>query len=176
MNYDALHFGYEITNPDRLSVYDETTVTLGGVVFELAVIGSSHCVRAPSIGFAEIASCDDRALGDCRTIEIDERRSTTTEYEADAVGCETRISVDPIGRFPDERAFDLRYDFAERAVTAIETRTRGYETWHTYPEHDCAVYTETSFKRLEQADWVGGDRTQDDQSADDRSPEDLASL
>jgi len=174
MNYDALHFGYEITNPDRLSVYDEATVTIGGVAFELAVIGSSHCVRAPSIGFAEIASCDDRTVGDCRTIEIDDQRSTTVGYETGAVDCETRISVDPIERFPGERAFDLRYDFAQRAVTAIEVRDRGYETWHTYPEHDCAVYTETTFQRLEQ-----DDRTQNDQSAgtpDDRSPEDLASF
>lgn len=148
MNYDRLHFGYEITDRDRLSVYDETTATIDGVEFSMAVIGSSHCVLAPSIGFAEIASCDVATVGDCRTIDLETGVETTNRLDAEQVACTTTISVDPIVRFPAGQSFDLRYDFAADAATAILVRERGYETWHTYPEHGCAVYTETEFERL----------------------------
>lgn len=162
MNHDVLHFGYEITDPDRLNVYDETTIAVGGADCSVAIIGSSHCVRAPSAGFAEIVSCDRAAVSDGRAIDLREERGATVEYESDAVACTTTISVDPIERFPAEQSFDLRYNFAERAVTAVDAADRGYETWHTYPEHDCAVFTKTVFDRL-------GPR-------DDRSAEDFASL
>ena len=164
MNHDVLHFGYEITDPDRLNVYEETTMTVDGVDLTVAVIGSSHCVRASSADFAEIVSCDEGAVSDGRAIDLRGEGAATVEYESEAVACTTAISVDPIARFPADQPFDLRYDFAERAVTAVDATDRGYETWHTYPEHDRAVFTETVFERL-------GRATEDGQSA-----EDLASL
>ena len=164
MNHDLLHFGYEITDTDRLNVYDETTITVDGVELTVSVIGSSHCVRSPPVGYAEIVSCDERAVSDGYAIDLHGDGSATVEFESEAVACTTTISVDPIERFPAEQSFDLRYDFAERAVTAVDATDRGYETWHTYPEHDRAVFTETVFERLDRA-------TEDGQSA-----EDLASL
>ncbi|WP_018258541.1 DUF2617 family protein [Halomicrobium katesii] len=148
MNHELLHFGYELTDPDRLNVYDETTVTVDGVDFAAAVIGSSHCVRARSLGFAEIASCDERTVTGSRAIDLRRRDSATVAYDTEQVACTTEIRVDSIERFPTTRSFDLRYDFSDRAVTAVDAVDGGYETWHTYPEHDCAVFTETLFERL----------------------------
>lgn len=165
MNHDVLHFGYEITDPERLNVYDETTMTVDGVELSVAVIGSSHCVRSSSADFAEIVSCDEGAVSDGLAIDLREEGAATVEYESEAVTCTTRLSVDPIERFPAEQSFDLRYDFAERAVTAVDATDRGYETWHTYPEHGRAVFTETVFERL-------GHATDDSE----RSAEDFATL
>lgn len=148
MNYDRLHFGYELTDWDSLSVYDERTVSIDGIEFEMAVIGSSHAVRAPAVGFAEIASCDPGTVGDCSTIDLETGVERERRHDADDVACRTAIRVDSITQFPADESFDLRYDFAEHAVTAIAVGDRGYETWHTYPEHGCAVYTETEFDRV----------------------------
>jgi len=149
MDYDYLHFGYKIDNEHRLSVYDRTTATIGDHDWQFAIIGSSHCVRAPGLDFQEIASCDERTVPDSLQLDLREERATTVEYEGDALACETTISVVPIERFPADRSFDLCHGFAERAITAIDIDETGYETWHTYTEHETAVYTETTLDLTE---------------------------
>ena len=54
--------------------------------------------------------------------------------------------------FPAEESFDLAYWFGEDAVTAIDLGETGYETYHTYPEYDLALYSRTRFSRLPNPD------------------------
>ncbi|MCU4799278.1 DUF2617 family protein [Halobacteria archaeon HArc-gm2] len=147
MNYDVLCFGHDVPDPDALQVYARGTVPIAGHEFRFRIIGSSHYVRAPSLGFEEIASCEEATVADARTVALDEFGSTAFDYESDAVSCRTEIDVRPIDAFPDA-SYDLEHAFEPGAVTAIDVGDRSFETWHTYTEHDCAVYTVTEFDRL----------------------------
>lgn len=146
--FDELAVGYALADPDRVTVYARERRVIQGREFRFRVIGSSHLVTAPALEFVEVASCDPAAVPDGHLIALEEAAATTLTYEGDRAACRTRIAVEPLAAFPAGETFDLAHEFAERAVTAIDVGPRGYETWHTYPEVDAAVYTETEFDRL----------------------------
>ena len=59
------------------------------------------------------------------------------------------FSADDLAAFPADRDYDLAYEFSPEAHTAIaiDEADPGYETYHTYPEHDLTVYTRTRLER-----------------------------
>jgi hypothetical protein len=65
--------------------------------------------------------------------------------------CETLVERRPLAAFPAEESFDLAYWFDDDAVTTIDLRSDGYETYHTYPEFDLALYTRTVFDSVPHA-------------------------
>ena len=148
--HETLEFGIGTTAPDSdaLSVYATANLTVDGVTFDCRVIGSSHYISAPALDFHEIASCRSVEMPRTRTASLVEGCSGRHRYELDAVDCELRIETRPLEAYPADRAFDLRYAFDERAVTAIDARDDGYETYHTYTEFDRTVYTRTRFDGL----------------------------
>lgn len=82
-----------------------------------------------------------------------DRPSRRLAFETDALRCETVVDHRRLAAFPHERfrtrpeSFDLAYAFDgdPEAVTTIELGADGYETYHTYPEFDLALYTRTVF-------------------------------
>lgn len=148
---DYLHVGYGRGRPDvtDLQVFAETETAILGADFRVAVIGSSHYVHAPDAGFHEIVSCkpiDHDAVHELDLRAYDDR---TLSFVGDDLACETTVETRPLDTVPDPDEHDLAYTFGEDAVTAIDLGTRGYETYHTYPEFDCVVYTETRLRRAD---------------------------
>lgn len=148
---DHLHVGHGRDRPDvnDLQVFTETGATIRGADFRIAVIGSSHYVHAPDAGFHEIVSCkpiDHDAVHELDLREYDDR---TLSFVGDDLSCETTVETRPLDSVPEPDAYDLGHAFGEDAVTAIDLGTDRYETYHTYPEFDCVVYTETRLRRAE---------------------------
>jgi len=67
-------------------------------------------------------------------------------FESGGLCCETVVDRRPLSAFPDGASFDLSYRFGADAVTTVDVGTDRYETYHTYPEFDLALYTCTVFE------------------------------
>jgi hypothetical protein len=148
---EALHFAVGGTRPEvpGMEVFDRLEATLLGAPVEVSVIGSSHFLAAPELGFYETASCKPVRAPDATTFPLSRGLETTVTVETDAVSGRSVARGEPLSSFPGERSFDLRYDFGPEATTAIDLLEDGLETYHTYPEFDLSLYTETRLRRVE---------------------------
>ncbi|MFB6152429.1 MAG: hypothetical protein ABEJ40_11550 [Haloarculaceae archaeon] len=174
MTGNTLQFVHSARPPATdVRVFDSLTRSFLGAEFTFRVVGSSHYVSAPAYDFHELSSCEPVRGDDVATIRLDGDRTSPSSppsspspsrsrspeeasdasapparrlsYEADAVRCETVVERRPLAAFPDDASFDLSYRFGEDAVTTVDVGTDGYETYHTYPEFDLALYTRTVF-------------------------------
>jgi hypothetical protein len=150
---DRLFVGFGSDSPDcaRLTLFAETTVELCGVPAEVAVIGSSHYVYAPDLAFREVISCKSLPHDAVAELTLPDGDGRRLRYAGESVTAETAVSIRDIDTYPADRAFDLAYEFEPEAYTAIAVDGDGYETYHTYPEHDCLVYSETALRRTDGA-------------------------
>jgi hypothetical protein len=155
MTTTELHFAYTTDPPDfdDFDVKTVTPTTLCGAPATVAVVGQSHVVTAPSIDYHEVCSCASLAET-AGTIGLEPGVAETVRVARERVVAETRLAVEPLSAFPGPEGATTGYRFAPDAWTTATVRDdgTGYETYHTYPEHDVAVHTET---RLTPADTVG---------------------
>lgn len=153
-----LHFAYAASEPN-LEAFDVKRVVpsqLLGAPAALTVIGASHYVGVPALNFHEVCSCEPIS-GDL-SAETPLRRGVEREFafENDRVRVETSAEVRAIETFPGPEDADAAFRFGPDAWTTIElgatgdaersppAESAGYETYHTYPEHGLAVYTDTT--------------------------------
>ena len=163
---DSLYLAYTAEQPP-LAEYDvkrRVERPFFDSVFTFAVIGDSHYIGAPELGFHELFSCKPIQEGRVTTVELAEtserRRSIglptddsqevhTGHYRFGSVGVTTTISREPLAAFPGPEPFDIAYRFDPEAYTTIDCRSAtSYETYHTYPEYDLALYSEHEFTDL----------------------------
>ena len=146
---DQLYFGFAASPPDAsaVTVYDTLRTDLLGDPFAFNVIGSSHYVAAERGGFHELCSCRAIEMDQRHVLDLTDRKEETYHFSGEGHDCEATVAIRSLESFPRERSFDLWYRFDERAVTTIDRTPDGYETYHTYPEFDCAVYTRTRFEQ-----------------------------
>ncbi|MFH5801481.1 hypothetical protein [Haladaptatus sp. CMAA 1911] len=145
----TLYFGYTNATPDIASL-DVKTVhpdTLLGYPAAFTVIGESHYVGFPALGFHELCSC--RSLPSETTYETPLSPAVEREFrfDGDHIGATTLVAGRPIDAFPGPEAATVAYRFGPEAWTTILVTDSGYETYHTYPEHELALYTETTLTR-----------------------------
>lgn len=159
MSRESLQLTYATRPPtlDDIRVFDSLTRRFLGTEFTFRVIGSSHYISAPAYEFYELAACDPAPPVDRggTTIPLEPDRSPSRlVFENDALRCVTRVEHRPLSAFRSDRSgpqsVDLAHTFdgASEAVTTIEIDEDGYETYHTYPEFDLALYTRTVFTRV----------------------------
>ena len=155
---------------DGIRVFDALERSFLGAAFTFRIIGSSHYISAPAYDFYELAACDgaptevgngtetepgtETASRDGAAIPLEaDRPSRRLAFETASLRCETTVDHRPLSAFPHGRfrsrpdSFDLAHAFGgdPEAATTIEIDDRGYETYHTYPEYDLALYTRTVF-------------------------------
>ncbi|WP_136688932.1 DUF2617 family protein [Halorhabdus amylolytica] len=162
MTRSTLQFVHSTEPPSiDLQVFDSLTTRVLGTSFTFRVIGSSHYISAPAYDFHELVSCEqlsgdagERIALDGPQQDSDGHSSTaiSLEYETERVRCETKIERRPLATFPADATFDLAYWFEEDAATTVTIGATGYETYHTYPEFDLALYTRTSFEPVPNPD------------------------
>lgn len=142
-------FGTEPPTLEEVTVFDSLQTTVAGRAFTFNVVGCSHYIEAPDAGYYEIVSCRPVEHGLVHELALPEGADSTLSFEGDSVGAETTVEIQPLDAFPERQSFDLAYTFEPAAHTTIDLLDEtgdhppGYETYHTYPEHDCLVYTET---------------------------------
>jgi hypothetical protein len=183
MPRDTLQFVHSTRPPATdVRVFDSLTRRFLGAEFTFRVVGSSHYVSAPAYDFHELSSCEPVPGEDVATIRLDAGQVTSESltadeadreesarrltHETDALRCVTLVERRPLAAFPAEASFDLAYWFDDDAVTTIDLRPDGYETYHTYPEFDLALYTRTVFESVRR----GSDVPESLSTADRRSP------
>lgn len=151
MTRNTLQFVHSARPPDAdLRVFDSLTREFLGTEFTFRVIGSSHSVSAPALDFHELSSCEAVDVDGATTIRLDAPPSDGVAtrrlvHETEALRCETVVERQPLAAFPGVDAADLAYEFEAEAVTTIDVGTDAYETYHTYPEFDLALFTRTVF-------------------------------
>jgi len=155
MTTTELHFAYTTEPPDfdDFDVKTVTTTTLCDAPATVAVVGQSHVVTAPSIDYHEVCSCVSLAET-AETIRLESGTAETVRVARERVVAETRLVVEPLSAFPGSEGTTTGYRFAPDAWTTVTIRNdgTGYETYHTYPERDVAVYTETRLTPADAAD------------------------
>lgn len=136
-----------------------------GTEFIFTIIGDSHYIGAPELDFHELFSCKPVREGRVKTVPLQSRgRATgasaerasvgrhdtyTERHQFGSVGVTTKIKNEPLTEFPDPQQFDMAYRFGPEAYTTINCPASDtYETYHTYPEYDCALYTKNKFTEL----------------------------
>ncbi|WP_302083727.1 DUF2617 family protein [Salinibaculum rarum] len=152
----TMHFAYTATAPplEDLSVKQAVPGTLFDAPAVFLVIGNSHCVLAPALQFAELCSCLPPDAEVSASINLDERINRQVTFTTPGVTGTTRIETQPLEAFPGPAEQDIAYRFGVDAYTTISVQSAGYETYHTYPEHDKIVYTHTAVERR-RTDGVG---------------------
>jgi hypothetical protein len=116
--------------------------------FRFNVIGNSHCITAESIGFCEILSCEPIDVDVLRTIPLNKTTEEQNKYKINGRNVSVTIKGKPLSTFPNPETQDISYKFAEDAYTTITTLSESvYETYHTYPEYDLALYTKNVFTK-----------------------------
>jgi hypothetical protein len=148
-----LHFAYASDPPD-VERFDVKTLTPGellGRPCAFAVIGQSHLVSAPALDYHEVCSCDPLPAAASQTTTLDPGASGRVAFESDAVRAETTVRVEPLSAFPGAEGTDAAFRFGPDAWTtvAVADDGAGYETYHTYPERDASVRTETTLTLTE---------------------------
>ena len=167
---ESLYLAYTAEEPP-LAEYDvkrRVERPFFGSEFTFAVIGDSHYIGAPELGFYELFSCKPIREGRVTTVELaaeskppesrwstrnshpgDDQEIHTGRYQFGSVGVTTTIKREPLSAFPGPEPFDISYRFEPAAYTTINCRsTTTYETYHTYPEYELALYTEHEFTEL----------------------------
>jgi hypothetical protein len=173
---ERLYLAYDTERPP-LATYDikrQAQRRFFGSEFVFFVIGDSHCVCAPTLGFYELFSCKPIRQGRVATVELPAESGLSNDrcptesrcsigapasddgqtihsgrYRLGPVGVTTTIRREPISAFPGPKQFDIAYRFEPGAYTAINCRSAiTYETYHTYPEYGLALYSEHTFTDL----------------------------
>ena len=175
MARNTLQFVHSTSPPATdVRVFDSLTRRFLGAEFTFRVVGSSHYVSAPAYDFHELSSCEPVPGEDVATVRLDAGQVSAKpsesdgtpagstrciSHETDALRCETVVERRPLAAFPSDASFDLSYWFDNDAVTTIDLRPDGYETYPTYPEFDLALYTRTAFESVPSATDVADPRS-----------------
>lgn len=83
------------------------------------------------------------AAGRVRQVPLEPGVERTVTTTTGAVRARTTLAGHPLDAFPTDREFDVHYRFGPDAVTTVDLEDDRFETFHTYPEFDLAVRSET---------------------------------
>lgn len=147
MPRDTLQFAHSSRPPaSDVRVFADLEREFLDTAFTFRVVGNSHFVGAPEYDFYELSSCEPVDATAVTTVPLDPAGpSRRFDFDNDVLSCQTVVEPRPLAAFPGDRSFDLRYDFDEDAATTIDVSEAAFETYHTYPEFDLAVYSRTAF-------------------------------
>ncbi|MFC6825090.1 DUF2617 family protein [Halopelagius fulvigenes] len=140
-----LYFAYAGARPDfdRLDVKAVHADELLGRPAALTIIGESHYVGLPSLGFHELCSCRPLSAEPTHETPLSVGVEREFRFRGDRIDATTTVTGRPLNAFSDPDEATVAYRFAPDAWTTISVGATGYETYHTYPEHGLALHTET---------------------------------
>lgn len=142
----ALYFAYTPTAPDldRFDVKKVVPTEILDRPATLTVLGESHYIGVSGLGFHEICSCKPLSAETMHYAPLERNLEQTFSFENERISATTVIETRAFDSVPVEES-DVAYRFDPDAWTTISVspETDAYETYHTYPEHDIALYTHT---------------------------------
>jgi len=148
MTTQNLYLAYLPNRPplDNFDVKRQEDGKLLNSEFTFTVIGNSHYIECPELDFYELLSCKPINENSARRLSLRSEFTFRVMSQTDEIVIENEIQTKPLAEFPSPETFDIAYRFAEDAYTTIHCPySDSYETYHTYPEHDLALYTKDTF-------------------------------
>lgn len=148
MPTDQLYLSYSGSPVEigQLDVKDCNSATIEGVRFNLAIIGNSHYITAPSLDFYELFSCIEptTVTPPHSVIPIENGHTNTITHETSTYAVETAVTVKPLCDCPSLESADMSYRFEADAFTTLTYSSvePAYCSCHTYPEYRLGVCTE----------------------------------
>lgn len=126
--------------------------------FLFTVIGDSHYVGCEGAGYHELLTCKplertDPTQGSAfrdregltKTVPLTVGHQETLQHVLNGTGVRTELRGEPLSAFGPPESFDIAYRFGADAYTTIDiVADDTYRTYHTHPEHDLALRTETT--------------------------------
>jgi hypothetical protein len=114
--------------------------------FVFNVIGSSHFIFSDERPFYELVSCEQPQSHEIKQIiTLSENTHKEGRYTIEDITAEITIETHPLAEAPTPRTQQIAYKFDENAYTMIDIISpTTYETYHTYPELDLAVFSQTT--------------------------------
>ncbi|SFK64031.1 hypothetical protein SAMN04487950_0328 [Halogranum rubrum] len=142
-----LYFEYARETPalDELDVKTVHPDDLLGSPAVFTVIGESHYVGLPELDFHELCSCTPLSAEQSHETPLSTDVDREFRFESARIAATTTVVGKPLAAFPGPEESTVAYQFGPDAWTTIRVDDAGYETYHTYPEHGLALYTETTF-------------------------------
>jgi hypothetical protein len=140
----ALYFAHTPTAPN-LDHFDVKRIVPTDILDRpatLTVIGESHYIGVPCLGFHEICSCKPLPTETMHCAPLEQDLDQMFSFENEQLSAKTVVETRSLGSLPVEES-DVAYRFGPDAWTTISVGTGAYETYHTYPEHGLALYTRT---------------------------------
>ncbi|WP_185715472.1 DUF2617 family protein [Halocatena pleomorpha] len=142
---EQLYFTYTRTplSLDQFDVKRTVSAELFGTSATLTIIGSSHYIASRRLGFHELCSCRPLHAESMASVSLLESVDRSFTFENDHLSASTTLETRPLSDRPAAARADIAYRFGPDAWTMIRLTTEGYETYHTYPEYDCTLYSQT---------------------------------
>jgi hypothetical protein len=150
MTHSTLHLAQSRAPPDLndLDVRRRFESTVLGNPATVAVIGSSHYVGVPSIGFHELCSCRPIEGSNVTVVPLERGVEREVGFEGEGLVAVTRVEGRPLRAFPGTEDPSVAYRFGPDAYTTIDVDDGTIETYHTYPEFDLALFTRTTIETV----------------------------
>lgn len=156
---ERLYFAYPRTPPslDQFDVKRTVSSELCGRPLTLTIIGASHYITSRRLGFHELCSCAPLQSEPMTSVSLLESVDRSFAFENERLSASTALETQALADRPAADDADVAYRFGPDAWTMITLTTDGYETYHTYPEYDCTLYTRTRLTAIEDTDSAGAD-------------------
>lgn len=150
---EQLYFAYTQTPPpfDRFDIKKLVSVELCGRPATLTIIGASHYIGSRRLGFHELCSCTPLASEPMASVSLLEPVDRSFAFENERLSASTAVETRALADRPEADNADVAYRFGPDAWTMIILTTNGYETYHTYPEYECTLYTRTRLTAITSA-------------------------
>jgi len=131
----------------KIKVFKSENKLFLGEPFSFKIIGWSHFITAPSIGYNELFASMDVTSGSTFTFDMNiDIRKEVASFEIKDYLINTEIWVESYKKEINKKEYDLFYEFPNKAYTGIRILKSSYETIHAYPEFDKNIYTRTIFR------------------------------
>lgn len=143
-------FEYNILDEikDLIKIYNKTKRKILDDLFEIYVIGQSHCISAKKRNFLELFSCE-KISNQTPLFEID-----LNDKKIEKLNCTFKFAYGLISikiiKFESSyinKKYDFSYFFSNESFTGITYLEDGYETFHSYIEFDLIIVTKTKFNK-----------------------------
>jgi len=150
MTHTTLHLQQGRTPPDLASfdVRRRAEPSVRGTATTVAVLGSSHYVGVPAIGYYELCSCRPLEGPSVETIPLERGFERHVAFDHGGLAVETSLDGQPLAAFPGPEDVTVAYRFGPDAYTTVDVNDEAIETYHTYPEFDLALRSQTTFEMV----------------------------
>ena len=134
----------------NIKVFASKEVRVFEKIFSISVIGLSHLIYCDDLEYFEVSSCLDLGLCEASSFDLSlDNECRVFEFCNVMLKSEIKIEFFDIKRKIFKRnEYDVFYEFDNNGNTGIKVNGDGFLTYHSYPEYEKVVLTETKLYKM----------------------------